>query len=478
MSSACELDATEARQLIGRHEISPVELLDSCIERIELLNPALNAFVATCFERARAEAKRAEREVMDGSPLGSLHGLPLGVKDLNDTAGLCTTYGSPIYKDHVPERDERVVRVLREAGAIVVGKTNTPEFGAGGNTTNAVYGATRNPFDPARTCGGSSGGSAVALATDMVPLCTGSDTAGSLRTPAAFCGVTAIRSTPGVVPSDRRPIGLSTLGVQGPMARTVADLALMLSAMAGSDSCDPLAGPLDTAALKDVETLDLGTLRVAVSADLGFAPVDDGIRRTFLERVALIEDTFASCDERDPELASANRVFWVIRGVHYVAAHRERYQRHRELLGPNVLSNVEAGLAMTADEIGWAYAENTRLYRGFQAFFEDVDVLLCPTSAVPPFPVEQLFCSHINGRPLDNYAQWLDLVAGITLTGHPVVQLPCGRDPTGTPFGIQIVGPRRHCERFLLAVAAALEGLFAERVELARPRPALDALAQ
>lgn len=478
MSEACELSAIEGRRLIGEKRLSPVELVESCIRRIEAVNPAVNAFVATCYERARTEARVAEDTVMRGDALGPLHGLPVGVKDLSDTEDLRTTYGSLIYKDHVPEQDERLVEVLRQAGAIVLGKTNTPEFGAGANTTNKVYGPTRNPFDTARTCGGSSGGSAVALATDMVPICTGSDTGGSLRTPAAFCGVVSIRPTPGLVPSERRPIGLSTYGVLGPMARSVTDAGLMLSAIVGFDGRDPLATPLDAQALRQVDNFDLSTLRVAVSEDLGFAPVDDSIRATFRERVGWFRSAFNECRQCDPEMATANDVFWIIRGVYYLAAHRERYEKHRDLLGDNVKNNVAAALEMKAEDIGWAYAENTRLYRRFQSFFDEVDVLICPTVSVPPFPVEQLYPTHINDKTLDNYIHWVGITAGITLTGHPVVALPCGRDPTGTPFSIQVIGPRRHSERFVIAVAAALERLFSTEPALARPRPDIGSLAR
>ncbi len=476
MTEPCELSALEARRLIAERRLSPVELLESCLRRIERVNPAVNAFVALDVERAREAARAAERAVKSGEALGPLHGLPLGVKDLNNTAGLRTTYGSLIYKDFVPEQDEHLVAALRRAGAIVLGKTNTPEFGAGGNTTNKVYGPTRNPFDPARTCGGSSGGSGVALATDMVPLATGSDTGGSLRTPAGFCGVVAIRCTPGVVPSDRRVVGLTTYNVQGPMARSVADAALMLSVMAGFDACDPLAAPIDGTALGKIEDIDLGRLRVAVSEDLGFAPVDDGIRAVFRDRVMRLRSAFRVCETRDPSLVSADRVFWIIRGVHFLAAQRERYEKQRELLGENVIRNVEAALAMTPEEIGWAYAEHTRLYRDFQRFFDEVDLLICPTTSVPPFPVEQLYPTHINAKRLDNYIQWVGITSGITLTGHPVVALPCGLDHTGTPFGIQIVGPQRYSERLVIAVAAALERLFAATPELARPRPDIERL--
>lgn len=477
MVEPCDLSAVEARRLIGTRELSPVELLKSCIERIEAVNPTVNAIVATCYERAREEARSAERAVTQGEPLGALHGLPLGVKDLNYTRDVRTTMGSLLHEDFVPDEDERMVADLRAAGAIVVGKTNTPEFGAGANTVNKVYGATVNPFDTARTCGGSSGGSAVALATGMLPLCTGSDTGGSLRIPAAFCGISAIRCTPGVVPSERRVVGLTTFSVQGPMARSVPDAALMLGAMAEHDPRDPLSHPFAGESLDTIEPLDLSALRVAVSTDLGFARVDDGIRDTFAACVEEFRPAFGACVEAMPAMENASRAFWLIRGVYYLAGRLQAYREHKDLLGPNVIGNVEAGLAMKPEDIGWAFAEETRLYRALQSFFDDVDVLICPTAAVPPFPVEQLFCTHINGVELEHYIEWADLTSGLTLTGHPIVSIPCGLDPTGTPFGIQIVGPRKHSERFVIAVAAAMERYAEGRPRIARPSPDIESLS-
>ncbi|MCH8182051.1 MAG: amidase [Proteobacteria bacterium] len=476
MTEPCDLSAVEARRLIGEKKLSPVELLDSCIARIDAVDPAVNAMVATCYPRAREEARAAELAVIRGETLGPLHGLPLGVKDLNLTEGLRTTFGSLIYQDYIPDHDEGLIAALRGAGAIVIGKTNTPEFGAGANTVNKVYGATRNPFDTARTCAGSSGGSAVALATGMAPLCTGSDTGGSLRTRAAFCGVSSIRPTPGVVASETRAVGLTTFGVQGPMARSIPDAALMLSTIAGFGALDPLSAPLDGAAFAAVPEADLGTLRVAVSEDLGFARIDQRIRETFRARTAKFRSLFKDCTERDPALQGASEVFWILRGVTFLANHGERYEKHRDLLGENVRGNVEDAAKMTAHEIGWANAEQTRLYRDFQRFFDDIDLLICPAAAVPPFPVEQLYCAEIDGVKLPNYISWLDITSAITLTGHPVAVVPCGYEPTGTPFGLQIVGPRRHSDASVIAAAAALETAFAADPDLARPVPDIAAL--
>jgi Asp-tRNA(Asn)/Glu-tRNA(Gln) amidotransferase A subunit family amidase len=252
----------------------------------------------------------------------------------------------------------------------------------------------------------------------------------------------------------------------------------MLSAMCDHDPRDPMSHALGSDSLEIIEPIDLSSLRVAVSADLGFAQVDHSIRDTFAACVEEFRPAFGACVERNPEMAQASRAFWLIRGVHFLAGRLEAYRQHKDLLGPNVINNVEAGLVMKPEDIGWAYAEETRLYRALQSFFDDVDVLICPTVAVPPFPVEQLYCTHINGVELENYIQWADLTSGLTLTGHPIVSIPCGLDPTGTPFGLQIVGPRRHSERFVIAVAAAMEAYAAPRARIARPVPDIGALSR
>jgi Asp-tRNA(Asn)/Glu-tRNA(Gln) amidotransferase A subunit family amidase len=475
MTEPCDLTAVELRRRIGAKEISPVDLLDSCIARIEAVDPALNAMVATCFDRARAEAKAAEKAVVAGAALGALHGLPIGIKDLSATQGLRTTYGSLLYEHNVPAADERVVAAVRSAGAIVLGKTNTPEFGAGANTKNRVYGATGNPFDPVLTPGGSSGGSAAALATGMVPLATGSDFGGSLRTPAGFCGVVGFRPTPGTVPNETRAVGLTPLSVQGPMGRTVTDAALLLSAMIDEDRRDPFARAVDPALTREPEVIELTGLKVAVSEDLGCAPIDDGIRAVFRARVENLRRLFASCEARDPELGPVHQVFEILRGVNFVAAHKERLEQHRELLGPNVIDNTERGLQYSLADVAWAHVEQTKIYRRFVALLEQVDVLICPACSVSPFPHEQLTVAAINGKKMDTYMRWLAIAYGITMTTHPVALLPCGVDAKGLPFGIQVVG-RTRGDAELLRIAHSLERAMAVDPELARPLPELEKL--
>jgi Asp-tRNA(Asn)/Glu-tRNA(Gln) amidotransferase A subunit family amidase len=477
MTELCDESAVELRRRIGAKEISPVELLESCIKRIERVNPTLNAVVATIYDRARKEAKAAEEKVMRGEALGVLHGLPLGVKDLDETEGLRTTWGSPLYKDNVPARDNRMVAACRAAGAIVTAKTNVPEFGAGANTNNPVYGPTGNPFDPKRTCGGSSGGSAVALATGMFPICTGSDTGGSLRIPAAFCGIVGYRPSPGVVPSDRRVLGWTNLSVLGPMGRNVADTSLLLSAQAGFDSCDPLSHPIDATQFRTIQDIDLSKLRVAVSVDLGFSPMDDRLRKTFAERVAMFKHVFKSCEERDPDMTGADDAFEIMRAQNFLAGQRARYEKHKDQLGPNIVANYEQGLGYSAPDVARGHELQTQIYRRFQTFFKDIDVLITPTLSTPPFPWTQRYVAEMNGQKLRTYFHWLAPTYGITLTGHPCISIPCGLEPTGTPFHLQIVGPH-YGDRFTLGVAHALEQYMAHVPALARPLPDLEALSK
>jgi len=477
MTELCDRSAVELRQMISDRDISPLDLLASCRERIEQVNGAVNAIVADCFERAEAEAKAAEKAVVDGGTLGSLHGLPIGIKDLVLTEGVLTTFGSPQFETFVPETDERQVQAVRTEGAIVVGKTNTPEFGAGANTVNPVYGATGNPFDPTKTCAGSSGGSAVALATGMLPLATGSDMGGSLRNPAAYCGIVGMRPTPGAVPDETSLLGYSPLGVQGPMARSVEDLGLLYQAMVANDPRDPLASPVDQSKLWPLQDVDLGQIRVAVSEDLGFAPVDGEIRETFRNAMAKLEPLFASAKRCDPLLDGADEAFEVNRAISFVAAHKQAYYENPDILGPNIIANVEQGLLMSITDIANGMAAHTRIYRQFVAFMEDFDILICPAMSVPPFPHGQFYPTEINGKPLRTYFHWLALAYGLTLTSHPVVCLPCGRDHTGMPFGIQICG-KRGGDGEVLAIARALEQRMSRIDGLERPLPDLTALMQ
>jgi amidase len=471
----CDLPATEARALIGRRALSPVELVESCIDRTLAIDPAVNAMPARDFTTARAAARRAEAAIMAGDSLPALHGLPLGVKDTHAAAGLPFTQGSTIFRDRVPAEDERLIASLRHAGAIVLGKTNTPEFAAGANTRNAVYGATGNPFDPTRSAAGSSGGSAVALACGVVPLATGSDTGGSLRNPAAYCGIVGFRPTPGLVANTGRSHGWSVLPVDGPMARNVPDLCLLLSVMASGDQRDPLAQPVHAADYAVPAPVDLSSLRVALTPDFGFAVTERVVADAFTMKTGLIRHVFARAEDATPDCTGADDAFSVLRAVNFLAAHLERVQTRPHDVGPNVRANVAEGLTYSAADVSRALATQTAMYRHWQSFFGDYDVILAPSITVSPRLWTELYPAEIDGRVMGSYYQWLALAYAATLVGHPAVSLPVGLDALGMPFGLQIIG-RRGGDAAVLAVAAALERMFADMPGLARPVPDLDRL--
>lgn len=470
-----EMSASELRELISKRQLSPVEVLEAFIEQIGKRNPAINAITATCFDRARKEAKAAELAVNAGEPLGPLHGLPFAVKDLEETGGVLTTYGSPLFKDNVPDADSVMVARVRAAGAIMVGKTNTPEFGAGANTRNAVWGATGNPFNPSLTCGGSSGGSAAALAADMLPICTGSDTGGSLRIPAAFCGVVGFRPSPGMVPAERRQLGWTPISVLGPMARNVPDARLLLASQAGANPGDPLSFPQDAMQLAQAKPVDLSTLRVGWSADFGTGIVDVPIIKAFQRKIAAMAHLFKSCEEVDIDFGEAERCFDVIRAASFVARYRDDYEKDPSRLGPNVRANYELGSAMTLADFAWAHAEQTRIFRRFQQTFANYDLVLSPTVAVSPFPWTTLYLDRIGDKKLNTYYHWLAMAWYVTLTTNPAISLPCGLDDERMPFGLQVIGGFRKDSQ-LLDAATAMETAFLQNGELARPRPDLEAI--
>ncbi len=476
MTEPCDLSAVQARRLMGCKRLSPVELMASCIGRIGQVNGKVNAVVAMDAERALAEARRAEAAIMAGEPLGALAGLPIGVKDLDNTAGLCTTQGSLLFQNFVPDTDDPMVANLRRAGGIVLCKTNTPEFGAGANTVNRVYGATGNPFNPSLSAAGSSGGSAAALATGMVPLATGSDMGGSLRTPAGFCGVVGFRPSPGLVPDTLSSVALSPFAVLGPMGRTVDDAHLLLMAQLDVDRRDAYSSADAHAIPCALQGADLARLRVAFSADLGVAPIDNGIREVFAAKTARFSKLFASTQTRHPEMTGLHQAFEVLRGIGFVAAFKDLVANQRDQLGPNVIDNTERALNWTLTDIAEAHRVQTAIYRGFFDFFRDIDVLITPAAAVSPFPHAERYVTHINGEAMPTYMRWLAIVYGLTMALPAVCCIPCGRDHRGLPFGIQIAGARGSDAK-ILAIAKSLGEALAGDPETARPLPDLAALS-
>jgi amidase len=470
MTEPCDLSALDARRAIGRGQLSPLELLESCLARIEATNGSVNAIVAMDADAARRRAMEIEQAIARGEDVGLLAGLPIGVKDLQATAALRTTHGSLLFKDHVPAADELSVAQVRRAGGVILGKTNTPEFGAGGNTVNRVYGATGNPFDASKTPAGSSGGSAAALALGQVPLATGSDYGGSLRTPAAFCGVSGFRPSPGLVPSVDRAASLSPFSVTGPMGRTIADAHLLLRAQAGLDKRDPYASRDAQHLPAGLAGADLGKLRVAASPDLGCAPVDRRIAALFADRVGRFRHVFREVEERAPDFSGVHEAFETLRCVHFVAAHRERLEKARHLLDRNVTDNTERGLKLSLGDVARAHVEQTKLYKRVLAFFQEVDVLICPAASVSPFPHTQLFVEEIDSERMPTYMHWLAITYAPTMALCCAAAMPCGVDYAGLPFGIQVIGPNGADGR-VLEVAHALEQVLAADKETARPVP-------
>jgi amidase len=468
--------ARELRASIANKALSPVEVFDAFAARIERVNPAVNAIVAMDLDRGREEARKAEAAVMRGAPLGLLHGLPVGINDLHLTRGLKTTFGSLLHKDNVPDTDELLVSRIRRAGGIVVGKTNTPEFGAGANTVNRVYGATVNPFATTLSASGSSGGSAAALATDMIPLASGGDLGGSLRTPASFCGIVGHRPSPGTCPSNRAADGWSPLAVEGGMARNVGDTALLIAAIVGREPMDPISLDLSPEPFISLPSVKLRDLRVAFSADLGSIPIDDDVRACFRSAADRMAPLFGTTVWRHPECGDVDTTFEALRAVGYGNSYGGYVREHRDLASPNVIANVEIVGTLSVSDIGRAHVAQTNLFRRFQTFFEDVDVLICPAAPVTPFPVDEVYVKQVGGVHMASYIRWIALNYAITLSTHPTTVIPAGLGPTGMPFGIQVVGRHRD-DVGTLAIAAAMEAEFAKDPKLARPKPDIGKLS-
>ena len=470
MNSLCEMTATDLRRMIGRKELSPVELVEASIERIEIVNPILNAVVTKNYDAARKAAKAAEKDVLDGEMLGLLHGLPIGIKDLEATAGLRTTLGSKLYAEHVPTADQGVVANLREAGGVILGKTNTPEFGAGANTRNLVFGATGNPFNPEKTCGGSSGGSAVALATGMVPLASGSDYGGSLRTPAGFCGVVGIRPSPGVVADETRPLSLLPFSVLGPMGRTVDDAYLLLQAQMGPNPHDPFATMFVDELAQPLEAADLGSLRAMLSANLGSAAMSNDYRKIFSDRTNIFQHHFAQAFTGSPDFTHGDNAFEVLRGVNFVAAHGGRVRSQRGRLSPNVVDNVDRGLSYTLADVADAHLQQTKIARRWLDLFKEIDVVICPATSTTPFNHDQWTITEIDDVKMETYMRWLAITYLPTMALACGVVIPCGVDSVGMPFGIQILSAPGN-DRLVIETAKALETVLAQQKETCRPCP-------
>jgi amidase len=416
--------------------VSAHEVVRAFLDRISRIDRRLNAIPTLVAERALTEADAADRWRASGNRIGPLHGLPIAVKDLVDTAGIRTTYGSPIYRNHVPAEDALLVKRLRRAGAIILGKTNTPEFGAGSQTFNPVFGPTRNPYDTTRTPGGSSGGAAAAVAACMLPFADGSDMGGSLRNPASFCNVVGLRPTPGRIPEASTTDCWDPLSVSGPMARTVADLELLLAAISGPDSGSPLS-----LAHQALQRRPLGRRpRMAWSWNLGGLPVAPEVTAALREARRAIDGLGWEIEEAEPDLREADEVFDVLRALSFVGNYHADYVQHRELLKETVAANIEAGLRLTPLQIARAQGKRTTIFARTVAFFSHFDVLAAPATQVVPFPVEIEWVNEIDGHHLATYTDWMRSCSRVTVTAHPAVSVPSAFTDSGLPVGLQLVG--------------------------------------
>lgn len=457
MNELCAKTAVELRNLIDEKEISAVELLDAHLDQIALTNPSLNAIVTLVPDHAQQMAVKIDHQIAKGEKPGLLAGLPMAHKDLVQTKAIRTTFGSRLFEGFVPKENALVVQRLIDAGGITVGKTNVPEWGAGSQTFNDVFGETKNPFDLTRTCGGSSGGAAVALAARMLPLADGSDMGGSLRNPASFCNVVGFRTSPGRVPVYPVRDGWSNLSVLGPMARTVADCALMLAAITGPDDRNPISLP-DSAELflQTLESNQKGT-RVAFSPDfVGQLPVEPAVQHVITQGMKVFSDLGCKVNENCPDFSGADEVFKTLRAWTFASQHGEGVRLHPEYYKETIIWNVEAGLKLSATDVSAANNLRTDIYQRVNTFFQDYDFLVLPVSQVTPFPLSDEYVTSINGTRMETYIDWMKSCYYITVTGLPAISIPCGFTPEGLPVGIQIIGKRLQ-DLAVLRIAYAFE---------------------
>ena len=437
----CALTAVELAARIRGKQVSAREVLKAHLARIERVNPQVNAIVTLVAERAMADATRADEALARGDTPGPLHGLPVAHKDLVDTAGIRTTRGSPFFRDHVPAHDALIVTRIRAAGAVTLGKTNTPELGAGSQTFNTLFGATKNPYDLTRTCGGSSGGAAVSLACGMLPIADGSDTGGSLRNPAAFCNVVGFRPSPGRVPSESG--SWSPLSVSGPMARTVADVALFLSAIAGPDTRSPLALQDDGARFRAPLERDFKGVRVAWWKGLGGIPVEPDVASTVNANKSVLERLGCLVEEAEPDFSGVADAFPILRYAASYPQYSELAHQNAGWLKDTIRFEIAQAERLTAAHVGRAAARQAQMYLQVREFFSRYDYFVLPVTQVVPFDVNVPYPKEVAGSPMGTYIDWMRTCWYVTFMGTPAISVPAGFTGGGLPVGLQIVGPHR-----------------------------------
>ncbi len=452
----CYMTASELSRRIRARDVSVKEVMEAHLAQIERVNPKVNAIVTLLPELAIEQAAAADEALARGESTAALHGLPIAHKDLFETQGIRTTFGSPIYKDFVPDEDALIVERLKTAGAITIGKTNTPEFGAGAQTFNAVFGETLNPYDTSKTCGGSSGGAAAALACRMLPIADGSDMGGSLRIPGNFCNVVGFRTSHGRVPIWPNLTGWFPITVQGPMARTVQDAALVLSAIAGPDSRSPIAIAEPGGRFARPLERDFTGARIAWGHDLGGLPMDARVTNTINSQRRVFEDLGCVVEDGEPDFTDADEVFKIWRAWRFELAFNGLLKTHRGQLKDTIVWNIEEGKKLSGPQIGWAELKQTEIFHRVRKFMDTYEFLILPVNQVPPFDVTQRYVTEIGSVKMETYIDWMKSCYYVTVTGLPAISVPCGFTPEGLPVGVQIVG--RHQDDFgVLQMAHAFE---------------------
>ncbi len=454
----CFLPAHKMLEMVAQGDISALELLDCHLDQIAKLNGKINAIVTLDEDQARSTARHIDQCLRKKHPIGILEALPIAHKDLTVTAGMRTTFGSPIFEDFIPDQNALIVDRLQQSGAVTIGKTNTPEFGAGSQTFNKIFGATRNPYDLDKTCGGSSGGAAAALAAGLIPIADGSDLGGSLRNPASFCNVVGLRPSTGRVPTWPNPAAWFPLSVLGPMARTVTDISLMLSAIAGPDRRCPLSIMENPSIFQQSLQRDFKGVRVAWSRTLGGLPVDNEVLTVIDGAARSLEDLGCIVEEVDPDLKEADEVFHVMRAWHMESSLGDLLKKHPSRFKDTLVWNIEQGKSLKGSDLGRAERLRTALFDRFNRFMDTYEFIICPVTQVLPFDINLPYVKEINGSTLSNYLEWMKSCFRISVTGHPALSVPAGFSSAGLPVGLQIVGRFRD-EFGLLQFGHAFEQL-------------------
>lgn len=451
------LEATELQQQIQSKALSSREVMQAYLDQIEQVNPTINAIVSMLDpEKALLLADEADKAMATSGSTGPLHGFPHAVKDLVDAVGFPTTKGSPLHVDDYPEQDCLIVERIREAGAIIIGKTNVPEFGLGSHSFNPVFGSTKNPYDHSRTAGGSSGGAGAALATNMLPVADGSDSGGSLRNPGNFNNVVGFRVSPGLVPAWPNALPWIGVGVKGPMARSVADTAMLLDVMAGDDPRDQLAWPVEQGAFLRPLGRDFSGVKVAWCPHSRGLPLDPRVRSTLEHQRSHFESLGCIVEDVAPDLSGADEVFHTLRAAQLAAAASETFEQDRDKMKPEAVWNTEKGFGLSAADFGKAMIDQERIFQRLRAFMQTYEFILCAVNQVPPFPVEWRYPEEIDGVPMENYIAWMKTAYFITVTRSPALSVPAGFSDDGLPIGLQIVGRFRQ-DFSVLQLAHAFE---------------------